>query len=164
MSNQHRNGKSDSPSTADLVAVADAEQLAMVPAAPSRLPPATRRANPSRPVCVGNYFEPEEGQENPYTDWYVVFNRSYNMRSVIESETARLAADGDTEAQQAMSHIVLKNLHHMLVAWNFLDEDDNPAPQPTDQSSAAYCPQDLIYPLMRAFAATLNPPKAGKPQ
>lgn len=101
-----------------------------------------RRSIPSKVVRIAEYYAFDPGQPHPYEDWKVVFDLAAERR-------VRAVLKGPTKGAGQMFQI----LEAMLLSWNFLDEDGNPAPQPRE-GGTPYCPITLWTPLIQAFLAT----------
>lgn len=142
--------------------VQESAQLAPPQVVEASLPygmlPAVRKPHPSKPIDLGKYYKPEEGEGNPYEGWCVVFDRTFDMSMAKKMRQMQETADS-MEKLDAL----LEQIERLLIAWNFADFDGNPVPQPR-QGGAMFCPQELLKPLFDAFSELVNPPKAGASQ
>lgn len=112
------------------------------------LQPAPKVENYSEPVDLGD-FDPR------YAGWIIVFKLDAPMSM---NDYIAVATDNNASVKERNEALDMWT-RAVAEAWNFVDDEGNPIPQPSE-GGFAKVPQALLAPISEAFAREMQPKKA----
>lgn len=102
----------------------------------------------SDPIDLGQF-------DSRYSGWVIVVD----LDTTLEANDLIAQVSDDSSPVKERATAMQAWLSIMLAAWNFVDDNGNPLPQPRD-GGVKFCRQDLIEPISKAIAQAITPKKA----
>lgn len=102
----------------------------------------------SDPINLGEF-------DSRYEGWLVVID----LDTTLEVNELISQVSDDASPLKERTEAMTAWLAAMIVAWNFVDDQGAPLPQPRD-GGVAKCKQELIQPISQAIAQAISPKKS----